>query len=87
MFPRTLSAEMGSRFTRLRSELMQLEASASEIRLNYELDPQSLGRHTHSFALSTRLSLSVSRSLVLQAVGLESLEREREVGLFDTQAD
>ena len=47
---RTIRVEMVTRFTELRSELMQLEANASEIRLNYELDPGSLSRHTHSFA-------------------------------------
>lgn len=71
----------------LRSQLMQLEANASEIRLNYELDPGSLSRHTHSFAQNTRLPLPVSRSLVLQALGLESLDREPIVGLHETQSD
>lgn len=78
---------MARRFTELRSELMQLEANASEIRLNYELDPGSLNRHTHSFAQNTRLPLPVSRSLVLQAVGLDTLDREPVVGLHDTQSD
>lgn len=78
---------MARRFTELRSELMQLEANASEIRLNYELDPASLSRHTHSFARNTRLPIPVSRSLVLQAVGLDSLDREPVGGLHDTQSD
>ncbi|MGH1343652.1 MAG: hypothetical protein ACRBN8_18990 [Nannocystales bacterium] len=78
---------MAGRFTELRSELMQLEANASEIRLNYELDPASLSRHTHSFAQNTKLPLPVSRSLVRQAVGLEALDREPVVGLYDTQSD
>ena len=78
---------MGTRFTELRSELMQLEANASEIRLNYELDPGSLTRHTHSFAQNTQLPLLVSRSLVRQAVGLETLDREPAGGLHDTQSD
>lgn len=78
---------MGRRFTELRSELMQLEANASEIRLNYELDPGSLSRHTHSFAQNTRLPLPVSRSLVLQAVGLDSVDQECTGGLHDTQSD
>lgn len=66
---------------------MQLEANASEIRLNYELDPGSLSRHTHSFAQNTRLPLPVSRSLVMQAVGLEGFEPGPVVGLHDTQSD
>lgn len=78
---------MGRRFTELRSELMQLEANASEIRLNYELDPASLRRHTDSFAQNTQLPIPVSRSLVLQAVGLDSVEREPAAGLHDTQSD
>lgn len=78
---------MAGRFTELRSELMQLEANASEIRLNYELDPGSLSRHTHSFAQNTRLPLPVSRSLVMQAVGIEGFECGQVVGLDDTQSD
>lgn len=85
VFPRTILVEMAGRFTELRSELMQLEANASEIRLNYELDPGSLSRHTHSFAQSTRLPLPVSRSLVMQAVGIENCGYI--AGLHDTQSD
>jgi len=84
---RTIRVEMARRFTELRSELMQLEANASEIRLNYELDPGSLSRHAHSFAKNTQLPLPVSRSLVRQAVGLEALDREPVGGLHDTQSD
>lgn len=78
---------MAGRFTELRSELMQLEANASKIRLDYELDPGSLSRHTHSFAQNTRLPIPVSRSLVLQALGLDALDLEPVVGLHDTHSD
>ncbi|MCR9164171.1 MAG: hypothetical protein ACE37F_24570 [Nannocystaceae bacterium] len=78
---------MRARFTALRSELMQLEAEASAIRLDYELDPGSLCRRTKHFAQRTRLPLLVSRSLVLQAVGLEDEVRAEPASVHDTIGD
>jgi len=78
---------MGGRFTELRSELMQLEADASAIRLDYEMDPGSLVRRTTHFARRTRLPLTVSKSLVLQALGLEGLDRDDVVPMYETASD
>lgn len=78
---------MGTRFTALRSHLAELEANASAIRLDLELDPGCLNRHAHSLAKTARLPLPVSRSLVLQAVGLESLDGAGNLSLLDTNAD
>lgn len=75
------------RFTELRSQLMQLEANASEIRLDVELDPASLHRHVHSLAQMARLPLPVSRSLVLQAVGLDNLDHTPAISLHETKTD
>ena len=66
---------------------MQLEANAAEIRLDVELDPGSLHRHVHSLAQTARLPLLVSRSLVLQAVGLEDLDHAPAVPLLETKGD
>ncbi len=84
---RTLGAGMGKQFTELRSHLMQLEANAAAIRLDLELDPASLNRHAHSLSKTARLPLPVSRSLVLQAVGLENLDRAPKVPLLETKSD
>ena len=78
---------MGGRFTELRSELMQLEANASAHRLDFEMDPGSLTRTTNHFARRTQLPIPVSRSLVLQAVGLEGRDREGIMPLHDTNSD
>ena len=75
------------RFTELRSQLMQLEANASAIRLDVELDPGSIHRHVHSLAQMARLPLPVSRSLVLQAVGLDDLDDAPAVPLHETSSD
>ncbi len=66
---------------------MQLEANASALRLDFEMDPASLTRTTHHFARRTRLPLVVSRSLVLQALGLEAERFERALPMHDTCAD
>lgn len=66
---------------------MQLEANASEIRLDLELDPASINRHAHSLAQTARLPLPMSRSLVLQAVGLDSLEGAGNLPLLETNSD
>lgn len=84
---RTLPSGMGTRFTALRSQLMQLEANASEIRLNLELDPASLNRHVHSLAKTARLPLPVSRSLVLQAVGIERFDGVGNLPMLETNSD
>jgi|GEM_PF-2537771 len=78
---------MAGRFTALRSQLAQLEANASAIRLDLELDPGCLNRHVHSLAKTARLPLPVSRSLVLQAVGVDDLDRLPVMPLHETNAD
>ena len=67
--------------------MAQLEANASEIRLDLELDPASINRHAHSLAQTARLPLPVSRSLVLQAVGLGSLDGAGNSPLLETNSD
>lgn len=78
---------MGKEFTELRSQLMQLEANSAQIRLDLELDPASLNRHARDLATTARLPLVVSRSLVLQAIGLEGLDRSPAGQLHETNAD
>ncbi|MCR9162938.1 MAG: hypothetical protein ACE37F_14565 [Nannocystaceae bacterium] len=78
---------MGKPYAELRSQLLQLEANASAIRLDLELDPASINRHAHSLAQTARLPLPMSRSLVLQAVGLERLDGAGNVSLHDTSSD
>ncbi len=64
-----------------------LEAEAAAIRLDYELDPGSLSRRTTHFANRTRLPIPVSRSLVLQAVGLEGESCCDRVSAHETSSD
>ena len=52
-----------------------------------ELDPASINRHAHSLAQTARLPLPVSRSLVLQAVGLGSLDGAGNSPLLETNSD
>ncbi|MEM6292024.1 MAG: hypothetical protein AAGA54_12190 [Myxococcota bacterium] len=74
-------------YEELRGALAELEAESAAVRLEYELDPRSLVRRTQHFSERTRLSVSVSRSLVLQAVGLDHLDDDDFGHLFDTRTD
>ncbi len=74
-------------YEELRGALAELEAESAAVRLEYELDPGSLARRTQHFSERTRLSVSVSRSLVLQAVGLDHLDQDDFGAFYETRTD